>query len=191
MQRAHRWQRPPQPAIKRPPSASSWIVLAVVALAAWGYSEWTKTPPANGRIDGEAIAGAVRVVDGDSLEIGTARIRLFGIDAPELRQLCRDANGGDTTCGLAARDALTRLIGGRDVSCAPAEAPSYDRTVAICKVGDTDLSEAMARGGYAIELKVHSKGRYAAAERSARDARRGVWAGTFERPSDWRQRTAR
>jgi endonuclease YncB( thermonuclease family) len=167
------------------------VVLAVVALAAWAYSEWTKTPTANGRIDGEAIAGAVRVVDGDSLEIGEARIRLFGIDAPELRQLCRDARGADVTCGLDARDALTRLIGGRDVSCAPAEAPSYDRIVAICTVGGQDLSEAMLRDGRAIELRVHSKGRYTAAERAARDARRGIWAGTFERPSEWRQRTAR
>ena len=191
MRRARRWQRPAQAAVRRPPSASSWIVLAVVALAAWAYSEWTKTPPANGHIDGEAIAGTVRVVDGDSLEIGQTRIRLFGIDAPELRQLCRDARGGDVTCGLAARDALTRLIGGRDVSCAPAEAPSYDRIVAICKVDGTDLSEAMARDGHAIELKAHSKGRYAAAERTARDARRGIWAGEFERPSEWRQRTAR
>jgi endonuclease YncB( thermonuclease family) len=191
MRRARRWQRPTRPAVQRPRSASSWIVLAVAALAAWAYSEWTKTPPASGRIDGEAIAGAVRVVDGDSLEIGEARIRLFGIDAPELRQLCRDAKGSDVTCGLAARDALTRLIGGRDVSCAPAEAPSYDRIVAICTVGGQDLSEAMARDGHAIELKAHSKGRYAAVERAARDARRGIWTGAFERPSEWRQRTTR
>jgi len=191
-----RWQRTPAPPAARRPQLPSWIVLAVVALAAWAYSHWNKPP--TGRIDGEAIAGAVRVVDGDSLEIGDARIRLFGIDAPELRQLCRSADGHDVTCGLAARDALGQLIGGRPVSCTPAEARSYDRIVAVCTVDGndsrrdgTDLSEAMVRAGHAIELPAHSKGRYAAAEREARDARRGIWAGHFERPSEWRQRTAR
>ncbi|MGN6460535.1 MAG: thermonuclease family protein [Pseudolabrys sp.] len=185
----------------------SWIVLAVVALAAWAYSQWEKAPSgqitgptAGDTAQGETITGAVRVVDGDSLEIGAARIRLFGIDAPELRQLCRSADGSDVTCGLAARDTLGKLIGGRPVSCAPAEkTPSYDRTVAVCTVKnsnsdngrETDLSEAMLRAGQAIELKAHSHGRYSAAEREARDAKRGIWAGSFERPSEWRQRTAR
>lgn len=206
MVRPSRWQRahaPPPRAPRR--QIPSWIVLAVVALAAWAYSHWEKTPsgqitgPTAGHVaSGDTISGAVRVVDGDSLEISAARIRLFGIDAPELRQLCRAADGSDVTCGLTARDTLGKLIGGRAVACAPAEkAPSYDRTVAICTVGGTtsgdgsviDLSEAMVRGGHAIELKAHSHGRYSAAEREARDAKRGIWAGSFERPSEWRQRT--
>lgn len=197
-----RWQRPPAPRTRRP-QIPSWIVLAVVALAAWAYSHWEKAPsgritgPVTGEVTpGQTIKGSVRVVDGDSLEIGAARIRLFGIDAPELRQLCRAADGSDVTCGLTARDTLGTLIGGRAVACAPAEkTPSYDRTVAICTVADgsraTDLSDAMIRAGYAIELTAHSHGRYSAAEREAREARRGLWAGTFERPSEWRQRTAR
>lgn len=203
MVRPSRWQRAPEPPRARRRQVPPWIVLAVVALAAWAYNHWGKAP--NGRIAGpvtgdvtlgETISGGVRVVDGDSLEIGTARIRLFGIDAPELRQLCRAADGSDVTCGLSARDTLARLIGGRAVACAPAEkTPSYDRTVAICTINDTggtiDLSEAMIRTGYAIELKAHSHGRYSAAEREARDAKRGLWAGSFERPSEWRQRTAR
>ena len=198
-----RWQRQPQPPRAPRRQVPSWIVLAVVALAAWAYSQWDKAP--SGRIagpvtgdttPGQTINGSVRVVDGDSLEIGAARIRLFGIDAPELRQLCRAADGSDVTCGLTARDTLGTLIGGREVACAPAEkTPSYDRTVAVCTVSnngrDTDLSEAMIRAGYAIELKAHSHGRYSAAEREARDAKRGLWAGTFERPSEWRQRTMR
>ncbi|MBN9050045.1 MAG: thermonuclease family protein [Rhizobiales bacterium] len=206
MVRPSRWQRQAEPPRAPRRQVPSWIVLAVVALAAWAYSHWDKAPsghiagPVTGDVTpGEMINGSVRVVDGDSLEIGTARIRLFGIDAPELRQLCRAADGSDVTCGLSARDTLGRLIGGRAVACAPAEkTPSYDRTVAVCTVNDNsgkdraiDLSEAMIRAGYAIELKAHSHGRYSAAEREARDAKRGIWAGTFERPSEWRQRTMR
>ena len=72
------------------------------------------------------------------------------------------------------------------MSCTPV-GESYDRDVAACTVNGRDLSEAMVRSGHALELARHSRGRYAAAEREARNARRGLWAGDFERPSQWRQ----
>ena len=48
----------------------------------------------------------------------------------------------------------------------------------------------MVRGGHALDYARHSRGRYAAAEREARAARRGLWAGTFETPATWRQQNA-
>ena len=71
------------------------------------------------------------------------------------------------------------------------------RSIAVIGASDKPNSVGSAlmtnllRAGYAIELKAHSHGRYSTAEREARDAKRGLWAGTFERPSEWRQRTAR
>jgi endonuclease YncB( thermonuclease family) len=199
MRPVRRWQPAPTPPgnarASRRQRLPSWIVLAVVGIVAWAYSQWDKSAPVETGT-GATIAGTARVTDGDSLEIGNVRVRLFGIDAPEFRQLCKDASGRDYTCGVAAREALAGLIDGRQVACTPAEGPSYDRVVAVCRVDGTgqdkvDLSEAMVRAGRVIELKAHSKGRYAAAERSARDAGRGLWAGTFERPSQWRQRNGR
>ena len=199
MRPVRRWQPAPTPPgnarASRRQRLPSWIVLAVVGIVAWAYSQWDKSAPVETGT-GATIAGTARVTDGDSLEIGNVRVRLFGIDAPEFRQLCKDASGRDYTCGVAAREALSDLIDGRQVACTPAEGPSYDRVVAVCRVDGTgqdkvDLSEAMVRAGRVIELKAHSKGRYAAAERSARDAGRGLWAGTFERPSQWRQRNGR
>jgi endonuclease YncB( thermonuclease family) len=199
MRPVRRWQPAPTPPgnarASRRQRLPSWIVLAVVGIVAWAYSQWDKSVPVETGAGG-TIAGTARVTDGDSLEIGNVRVRLFGIDAPEFRQLCKDASGRDYTCGVAAREALSDLIDGRQVACTPAEGPSYDRVVAVCRVDGTgqdkvDLSEAMVRAGRVIELKAHSKGRYAAAERSARDAGRGLWAGTFERPSQWRQRNGR
>ena len=49
----------------------------------------------------------------------------------------------------------------------------------------------MVRAGYARDYARHSKGRYAAAERDARAARRGIWAGEFEDPAAWRKREMR
>jgi endonuclease YncB( thermonuclease family) len=118
------------------------------------------------------------------------RIRLFGIDAPESAQDCRDQRGRSYACGRDARDALSSAIGGQPVSCTPV-GESYGRDVSMCSAGGRDLSEAMVRSGHALELRQHSRGRYSDAEREARSARRGLWAGDFERPSQWRQGHAR
>ena len=62
----------------------------------------------------EAIAGAVRVIDGDSLYVGSTEVRLFGVDAFEGRQTCQ-RDGAAWPCGEAAADALRALTDGRDV----------------------------------------------------------------------------
>jgi endonuclease YncB( thermonuclease family) len=163
------------------------IIIAVGAAITTMIQEWQASSPAEPpKPIGSAITGRARVVDGDSLIIGTSRVRLFGIDAPEGRQDCRDAQNRSYRCGEASRRALAELIGGREVSCTPVGL-SHDRSVAVCTAQGRDLSEAMVRGGYALELRQHSKGRYAAAEREAREGKRGVWAGDFERPGQWRQ----
>ena len=112
------------------------------------------------------------------------RVRLHGIDAPERDQDCRDANGKTYSCGRAAMRALSAAVAGRSVTCTPVEVDQYNRDVAVCTVDDVDLGEAMVRGGHALDYARHSRGRYAAAEREARAARRGLWAGTFETPGD-------
>ena len=174
-------------AVRSPKHLIVWLVIiAVGAAIAHLFKEWQGPPSAPPRQTGEAVAGRARVVDGDSLEIGAMRIRLFGIDAPEGRQDCRDAQDRPYRCGTQARQTLAELIGGRAVTCTPV-GQSHDRSVAVCTVEGRDLSEAQVRAGHALELRQHSKGRYAAAEREARDARRGLWAGDFERPAEWRR----
>ena len=66
---------------------------------------------------GDGIVGRARVIDGDTIEIAGARYRLFGIDAPETRQTCLDADGRPWRCGLRAGEALADRIGGRRVTC--------------------------------------------------------------------------
>ncbi len=71
-----------------------------------------------------AFAADVVVSDGDSLRIGDERVRLWGIDAPELDQRCE--HGGKVyDCGKAAQAALSSLIGSRQVEC---EAVDRDRS---------------------------------------------------------------
>jgi endonuclease YncB( thermonuclease family) len=132
-------------------------------------------------------------LDGDTIKAGDgSEYRLFGIDAPELSQTCKEANGKSWLCGRAAKAKLTTLIKGGNVTCEAKAKDRYDRTVAVCSAaGVPDLGEAMVRDGYAIDLGGAAGNPYASVETEAKDAKRGIWRGTFERPSDWRQANPR
>ncbi len=124
--------------------------------------------------------GLASVGDGDSLTLAGRRIRLVGIDAPELQQSCR-RDGADYACGRAARETLRALVGQHAVVCRGHEEDRFGRLLAVCHVGEIELNRAMVEKGWAV-----SYGRYGQAERQARAEARGLWAGQFERPRDWR-----
>ena len=132
-------------------------------------------------------------IDGDTLRAGDgAEYRIFGIDAPELHQTCNEANCKSWLCGRAAKTKLTTLIKGGNVTCVTRATDRFGRNVAVCSAeGVPDLGEAMVRDGYAIDLGGAAGNPYRDAETEARDAKRGIWRGTFERPSDWRQANPR
>jgi endonuclease YncB( thermonuclease family) len=132
------------------------------------------------------VAGSARVVDGDTFSVVPERVRLWGVDAPEGRQVCQNAQGQGYACGDVARDQLVGLIGGRAVRCEVRDRDPYGRAVARCLAGSTDLGEAMVGAGWAVDYVQFSRGAYASAEAEARRARRGLWAGRFETPSTWR-----
>ncbi|MES3029336.1 MAG: thermonuclease family protein [Pseudomonadota bacterium] len=126
------------------------------------------------------------VVDGDTFILGADRIRLWGVDAPEGRQVCQDGRGQAYRCGDMARDQLKALIGDQPVDCRQRDRDQYGRSVAQCRAGGVDLGEAMVRLGWAVEYRTFSYGAYVAVEAQAKAARRGLWAGTFESPSAYR-----
>lgn len=118
-------------------------------------------------------------------------VRIFGIDAPELHQSCREANGKEWLCGRAAKARLTTIIKRGHVACETRAQDRFGRTVAVCRAeGVPDIGEALVRDGYAIDLASQGSP-YASAEAEAETARRGIWRGEFDRPSDWRQANPR
>ena len=139
--------------------------------------------PAAKMLRGPGAAGEARVIDGDTIKIGSVTIRLWGMDAPEMGQRC-----GAHDCGRMAADRLTDIIAGAPVQCAMVDTDRYGRMVATCTANGTDLGEAMVRDGYAIDYPMYSRGRYAPAEDEARRARRGLWPLGFENPADWRRK---
>lgn len=130
----------------------------------------------------EPVRGQAVVVDGDTLRIGSARIRLTGLDAPEIDQTCEQADGSTWRCGEQARQFLIQLISTNDVSCAPAGRDVYRRLLARCEAGGSDINAVVA-AGWAVSTGLE----YFSAEKWARDSRLGVWQGAFERPADWRR----
>jgi endonuclease YncB( thermonuclease family) len=62
------------------------------------------------------LTGQASVVDGDTIEIRSAKIRIWGIDAPESDQTCRDKDSRQYRCGQKAANRLDAMIspnGGR------------------------------------------------------------------------------
>lgn len=93
-------------------------------------------------------------IDGDTFKIGSERIRLFGIDAPERR-----AAGG-----AAATRALQSLLD-QGVICEAVDTDRYGRTVAMCFLEDgADIACALVAMGHAEDWPRYSGGRYAACE---------------------------
>lgn len=132
-------------------------------------------------------SGRASVIDGDTLEIHGTRIRLWGIDAPESDQLCRDADAAHYRCGAKAANALHDFIGGRVVNCVEVDRDRYRRSVAVCSVGSVDLADWMVRQGLALDWPQYSQRAYAEEQADAQRHERGVWEGSFVPP--WRYRT--
>lgn len=131
---------------------------------------------------GEQLDGRAEAVDGDTLDIAGTHVRLAGIDAPELRQTC-GRDGHPWRCGEAARAALAEALAAGTVSCTARNRDKYRRPLASCTVGGTDLAALMVRKGLAVAYLGKA---YQREEAEARAARRGMWAGTFQPPSDYR-----
>lgn len=131
-----------------------------------------------------AQTGPARVIDGDTVDVGGIRIRLWGIDAPESKQMCERL--GDTyACGHEATAHLRALLAGAEVVCEARTRDRYGRTVAVCRVGRVDVGAAMVRDGWALAFVRYSAD-YVAQEHEAQQALRGMWAGTFTFPWVWR-----
>ena len=95
------------------------------------------------------MIGQASVIDGDTLEIHSTRIRLWGIDAPESTQLCRGEDSLQYRCGAKAANDLDAFIARRPVSCTPISLDQYGRTVATCSVDGADLGQWLVSNGLA------------------------------------------
>lgn len=134
---------------------------------------------------GETMTGTARAADGDTLTLDGRRIRLVGMDAPEMMQICK-RDGEEWHCGAAARSRLAELMRTGPLSCRVQGTDKYDRLLARCEVNGVDLGERMVRDGLAVAY-----GDYEDEEQMARAERKGLWSTEFDIPQDWRRMNGR
>lgn len=102
----------------------------------------------------EIKSNSVRVVDGDTVVIDNIKIRLQGIDAPELNQKCKFYQTNELyACGEEAKDFLITLIDNHTVKCLRKGIDRYGRVLAYCFVGDSNLNKEMIRSGNAVAYR--------------------------------------
>jgi len=134
----------------------------------------------------ETLAGTPDVVDADTFKVGGESIRLEGVDAPETGQQCERTGGERYRCGKDATDALRARIAGAAVACEVSGRDRYGRALAVCRLAGVDLNGWLVSEGWALAYRQYSEA-YIAEEAGAKDAKRGVWAGRFVKPWDWRR----
>lgn len=126
----------------------------------------------------------IHISDGDSI-VATCdgeriRIRLQGIDAPEM---------GQVPYGQRSKDALANYLGKR-VTLQIAGQDYYKRTLAVVYYNDRDINELMIRQGYAVAYKGRdTPDKYWQAQRQAKREKLGIWAqsGDQQDPKTWRR----
>lgn len=141
-----------------------------------GY-EWVRT-------------GRAEAIDGDSIRFNGVNMRLIGIDAPELDQVCWMPNGVPWGCGVAAKVRLQELIDGKPVKCFGIDTDIYGRNLVQCHSVGHNLNYQMLREGWAIVYPTKdakANRLFASDEKTAKASRAGIWSGTFQKPADYRK----
>ena len=173
----------------------SWLALRAftAALPLLLASEVSRSQePAGGVPPGEGaiIWGEAEVIDGDTLRIAGMRVRLEGIDAPEMIDECLDTATDQTfSCGSPARDLLIATIGGRRTLCRIHGGDRYGRLVGTCKAdnGD-DPAMLVVASGLARADKTEAHGDYHGGELLAQTMKSGFWDHRWTTPPGWEAR---
>lgn len=162
-------------AAARPAGARLAILVAVMLVGSWTGAAWAET-----------VTGVASVIDGNTLEVAGHLIRLQGIDAPDLDQICQDRQGADYACGQRARSALSAHLRDAPVSCQTSAQDEAGRHRALCQGPSGDVNAWMVRAGHAASVR-GPDALYAEEDRRAWARRVGLWAGVFEEPAEWRR----
>ena len=145
----------------------------------------------------QEINGIPKIVDGDTVYINNYKIRLEGIDAPEMKQKCKKEKlkissivgytfYEDYYCGKHSKKNLEAKVKGSNIKCISLTKDRYKRYLAKCFKGKINLNRWMVRNGYAIAYRRYSK-EYVIDEEFAKENKLGLWRGKFLKPEKWRK----
>lgn len=132
------------------------------------------------------VQGSAYVHDGDTFTVAGTKIRLFGVDAPEMDQTCEMPDGSDWACGRWSRDQVRDILKGRDLRCVKRVYDKYGRMVARCYLEDQDLAKMLVRDGIVFSYASFSRD-YIKVEKAAAVAGRGLWVAKVMSPAEFRR----
>ena len=131
------------------------------------------------------IKGKADVIKGNIIEIEQQKIQLYGIDAPELEQLCY-VKGKPWQCGLTAKQKLAEKIAEKSLTCLVREQKKDLIPLAECFVGKQNLNAWLVEQGWAIADRQHSRS-FISHEILAQRNHKGIYQSEFLKPSLWRE----
>ena len=145
----------------------------------------------------EEIFGFPNIIDGDTIRIENYKIRLEGIDAPEMKQKCKKEKFKislivgftfyeDYNCGAVSKEILVEKISSSKIKCISTSQDRYKRYIASCFRDKINLNKWMVRNGHALAYKRYSK-KYVLDEEFAKENKLGLWKGKFINPEKWRK----
>ncbi len=141
------------------------------------------------------IFGNAKVIDGDTIKINKKKVRLFGIDAPEKKQICKKAYleffififQKNYKCGEKSTLALLKKVKNKKIKCVLEKNKDiYKRFIGTCYIKNQDINKWLVKNGYAVSYKKYSK-KYLLDEQYAKENKLGLWRGSFMRPDKWRK----
>ncbi len=135
----------------------------------------------------ESVIGRVeQVKDADSIVVNNTEIRLYGIDAPESNQKCKNKIGRNYACGEAASRVLRRLLRNKRVNCEIKGKDQYQRFLGVCRRGVVNVNQYLVAQGWAIAYERYDT-LYVSAQALAKRKGVGLWQGEFEAPEVFRR----
>ena len=149
-------------------------------------------------LNAEEIYGVPKIIDGDTVYINSKKIRLEGMDAPEIKQQCQKSFlkisifidyefKKNYSCGVTSKEKLIDKIDNSKIKCISSSKDRYKRYLATCHKDNINLNKWMVRNGLAVAYKRFSKN-YLVDEEYAKENKLGIWKGFFIRPEKWRKR---
>ena len=136
------------------------------------------------------IRGTVRVIDADTIDVGSTRVRLHAIDAPEVDQSCETEQGLPFACGAWVTAQVRALYDGRQATCLRRDTDRHGRTVATCSVAGADMGAEIVAAGLAFAYRRYGMD-YDLDEKSAYVADRGLHGFRVQSPAQFRQTRAK
>ena len=136
--------------------------------------------------DRPTYTGRAFIIDGDTLKINGVKIRLIGVDAPELSQTC-EIQGHVERCGEIVKLRLVQVTESSDVTCYEHNKDFYNRVLAECYVNDMNINKWLLREGLAVYYYNKDFKSYKILETLAKQEKNGLWDGEFQNPKEYRK----